>query len=162
MKEFLRKTKKVKRGTTLKEADVDGAWLAAYARIARRCRNDKDMGVTRYSYEPAPGGSPFSGNEWAICRGMVWHPSLHLLWMSFSSAPLDLRGEALKLEGTTGVEEVERFDAWEMMAVRATDYLDDVMKQLDTYMTTQLMKAAAFLHATNAVKRSGDGGAAYQ
>jgi hypothetical protein len=43
---------------------------------------------------------------------------LRLLWMSFSSAPLDLRGEVLKLEGTTGVEEVERFDAWAMMAVR--------------------------------------------
>jgi hypothetical protein len=159
MKEVLRKTKKVKRGFTLKEADVDGAWLTAYARIARRCRDEKDMGVTRYPYELAPGVSPFSGNEWAICRGMVWHPSLRLLWMSFSSAPLDLRGEALKLEGTTGVEEVERFDAWAMMAVRATDYLNDVMEQLDTYMTTQLMKAAASLHATNAVKRSGDGGA---
>jgi hypothetical protein len=120
------------------------------------------MSVTRYPYELAPGVSPFSGNEWAIFRGMVWHPSLCLLWMSFSSAPLDLRGEALKLEGTTGVEEVERFDAWAMMAVRATDYLDDVMEQLDTYMTTQLMKAAAFLHATNAVKRSGNGGAVFQ
>jgi hypothetical protein len=115
MKEFLRKTKKVKRGTTLKEADVNGAWLTAYARIARRWRDDKDMGVTRYSDELAPGVSPFSGNEWAIYRGMVWHPSLRLLWMSFSSAPLDLRGEALKLEGATGVEEVERFDACEMM-----------------------------------------------
>jgi hypothetical protein len=82
--------------------------------------------------------------------------------MSFSSAPLDLRGDALKLEGTTGVEEVERFEAWEMMAVRATDYLDDVIKQLDTYMTTQLMKASASLHATNAVKRSGDSGVASQ
>jgi hypothetical protein len=80
--------------------------------------------------------------------------------MSFSFDPLDLRGEVLKLEGTTGVEEVERFDAWAMIAVRATDYLDDVMEQLDTYMTTQLMKAAASLHATHAVKRSGDGGAA--
>jgi hypothetical protein len=49
-----------------------------------------------------------------------------------------------------------------MMAVRATDYLDDVMEQLDTYMTTQLMKTAASLHATNAVKRSGEGGAAFQ
>jgi hypothetical protein len=48
------------------------------------------------------------------------------------------------------------------MAVCATDYLDDVMEKLDTYMTTQLMKAAASLHATNAVKRSGDGGAAFQ
>jgi hypothetical protein len=54
MKEFLRKTKNVKRGTILKEADVDSAWLAAYARIARRCRDDNDMGVTRYSCELAP------------------------------------------------------------------------------------------------------------
>jgi hypothetical protein len=54
--------KKKKRGTTLKEADVDGAWLTAYARVDRRFRGDKDMGVTRYSYELAPGGSPFAGN----------------------------------------------------------------------------------------------------
>jgi hypothetical protein len=145
MKEVVRKTRKVKRGAILEEADVDGAWLTAYARIARRCRDDKDMGVTRYPYELAPGMSPFPGNEWLHHRGMVWHPSLRLLWMSFSFACLDLRGEALKLEGTTGVEEVERFDAWAMMSVRATDYLDDVMKQLDTYMTTQLVKAAASL-----------------
>jgi hypothetical protein len=82
--------------------------------------------------------------------------------MTFSTAPLDLRREALKLEGTTGVEDVERFDAWAMMAMRATDYLDDVMEQLDTYMTTQLMKAAASLHAKISVKRSGDDGAAFQ
>jgi hypothetical protein len=31
--------------------------------------------------------------------------------MSFSSTVMELRGEALKLEGTTGVEEAERFDA---------------------------------------------------
>jgi hypothetical protein len=43
----------------------------------------------------------------------------------------------------------------------ATDDLVDVM-ELDMYMATQLMKAAASLHATNAVKRSGDGGAASQ
>jgi hypothetical protein len=38
--------------------------------------------------------------------------------MSFSSAAMTLRGEALKLEGTTGVEEAEMFDVWAMMAVR--------------------------------------------
>jgi hypothetical protein len=38
--------------------------------------------------------------------------------MSFSSAAMALRGESLKLEGTTGVEEAERFDVWAMMAVR--------------------------------------------
>jgi hypothetical protein len=37
----------------------------------------------------------------------------------------------------------------------AIDDLDDVMEKLDMNMATQLMKAAAFLHATNAVKRSG-------
>jgi hypothetical protein len=159
MEELLRKSKKVKRGATLEEAEIDGAWLTAYAKIAMRCRDDKDLSVSRYPYELAPGVSPFSGNEWAICQGTVWHPSLRLHWMNFSWAPLDLRGEALKLEGTTGVE---RFDAWAMMTVRVTDYLDDVMEQFDTYMTTQLKKAAASLHATNAVKRSGDGGAASQ
>jgi hypothetical protein len=45
---------------------------------------------------------------------------------------LDLRGEALELEGPTGVEEVERFDAWAMMAMRATDYLDGIAA-LHTY-----------------------------
>jgi hypothetical protein len=44
----------------------------------------------------------------------------------------------------------------------ATDDLDDVMEKLDMHMATQQMKAAATLHATNAVKRSGDGEAASQ
>jgi hypothetical protein len=43
-----------------------------------------------------------------------------------------------------------------------TDDLDDVMEKLDRHKTTQLIKAAASFHATNAVKRSGDGGAASQ
>jgi hypothetical protein len=38
----------------------------------------------------------------------------------------------------------------------ATDDLEEVMEMLDTHVATQLMKAVAPLHATNAVKRSGD------
>jgi hypothetical protein len=38
--------------------------------------------------------------------------------MSFSSVAMALQGEALKIEGTTGVEEAEIFDVWTMMAVR--------------------------------------------
>jgi hypothetical protein len=38
--------------------------------------------------------------------------------MSFSSADIALRGEAPKLEGTTGVEEAEMLDGWAMMALR--------------------------------------------
>jgi hypothetical protein len=43
--------------------------------------------------------------------------------------------------------------------IPATDDLEEVMEKLDTHVATQLMKAVAPLHATNAVKRSGDGGA---
>jgi hypothetical protein len=50
MVELLRKSKKVKRGATMEEAEIDGAWLTAYAKIARRCRDDKDLGVSRYPY----------------------------------------------------------------------------------------------------------------
>jgi hypothetical protein len=201
----------------LEEAEIDGVWLTEYARIARRCLDDKDLRVSRYPYELDPGVSPFSGGhfehrEWAIGRVMERHPSLRPLfeykahytnstgyWMSFSSAAMTLRGVVLKLEGTTGVEETKMFDVWSMMAVRyglrvvglrvefykrsakdpmharlvmpvlegqnntpATDDLDDVMEMLDMHMTTQPMKAAAFLLAANAVKRSGDGGAASQ
>jgi hypothetical protein len=116
--------------------------------------------------------------------------------MSFSSAAMALQGEALKIEGTTGVDKAERSDVWAMMAVRyslrvvglrvefykrsakdpmharlvmpvledqndmpATDDLDDVMEKLDMHMATQLIKAAAPLHAINAVNRSSYGGA---
>jgi hypothetical protein len=99
--ELLRKSKKVKRGATLEEAEIDGAWLTAYATIARRCRDDKDLGVSCYPNELAQGVSPFSGGyfehlEWAIRRGMERHPGLRPLfeyeahytnsagyWMSF-------------------------------------------------------------------------------
>jgi hypothetical protein len=43
-----------------------------------------------------------------------------------------------------------------------THDLYGVMKKFDMHMATQLMKAAASLDTTNAVKRSGDGGAAFQ
>jgi hypothetical protein len=50
-----------------------------YAKIARRCRDDKDLGVSRYPYELAPGVSPFSGGyfehrEWTIRR--AWSGTL--------------------------------------------------------------------------------------
>jgi hypothetical protein len=136
MEELLRNLKKVKRGATLEEAEIDSAWLTAYARIARRCRDDKDLGVSRYPYELAPGVSPFSGGyienrEWAIRRGMERHPSLRPLfeyeahctnsggyWMSFSSAVMALRGEALKIEGRIGVKEAELIGVWALMGVQ--------------------------------------------
>jgi hypothetical protein len=217
MEKLLGKAKKVKKGSTLEEAGVEGAWLTAYAQIARRCRDDRDFGVTRYPYELGPGVNPFAGGyfehrEWPIRRGMERHASLRTIyefeahyvnsagfWMAFSTAAMALRGEALAKPDTSGVEDAKKYNVWGMMGVRyglravglrvefykksakdpmharllmpvlegnndtaATDDLDDVLEKLDTHMATQLMKAAASLHATNAVKRSGDGGAASQ
>jgi hypothetical protein len=110
MDDLLRKSKKSKRGATSEEADTDGAWLTAYARIARMCRDDKDLGVSRYPCEKATGVRPFAGGyfehrEWTIRRAMERHPSLrprfeheaHYMnsagyWMSFRSAAVRLRG----------------------------------------------------------------------
>jgi hypothetical protein len=55
MKRLLFKSKKVTKGSTLEEAGVEGAWLTAYAQISRRCRDDRDFGVIRYTYELGPG-----------------------------------------------------------------------------------------------------------
>jgi hypothetical protein len=61
MEKLLVKAKKVKKGSTLEEAGVEGAWLTAYTQIARRCRDDRAFGVTRYPYELGPGVNPFAG-----------------------------------------------------------------------------------------------------
>jgi hypothetical protein len=44
----------------------------------------------------------------------------------------------------------------------ATDDLDNILEKLYTHMESHIIKDFASLHATNAVKRSGDGGAASQ
>jgi hypothetical protein len=61
MQKLLVKKKKVKWGSTHEAAGVEGAWLTAYAQIARRCWDDRDFGVTRYPCELGPGVNPFAG-----------------------------------------------------------------------------------------------------
>jgi hypothetical protein len=51
MEELISKSKKVRRGATLEEAEIDGSWLTTYATISRRCRDDEDLGVSWYPYE---------------------------------------------------------------------------------------------------------------
>jgi hypothetical protein len=93
MQEPLRKSKKVKRGATLEETDIDGAWLKAHARIARRCRDDKDLGVSRYPYEVAPGLSPFAGGSFEHREGAqsieIWSDTLACVL--FSCTRLNIR-----------------------------------------------------------------------
>jgi hypothetical protein len=84
MEELLRKSKKVKRGATLEKADIYDSWLTAHMRIARRCRDDKGLGASRYPDELASGVTPFAGGyfehrEWTIRRSMERHPILRPL-----------------------------------------------------------------------------------
>ena len=53
--------KKVGKGKTTDEAGIDNDWLRVYATIARRVRDDRDLGITRYPYEAGPGVGPFPG-----------------------------------------------------------------------------------------------------
>jgi hypothetical protein len=74
MEELISKSKKVRNGATLEEDEIDGSWLTTYATIARRCRDDKDLGVSRYPYELPPVVNPVAGGfvehrEWAIRPG---------------------------------------------------------------------------------------------
>jgi hypothetical protein len=95
MKELLRKSRKVKRVATLEDAEIDGACLTAHARIVRRFRDEKDLGVRRYPYELSPGVSPFSGGyfehrEWAILRQAgAWRGLL--AYVHFSNMRLTIR-----------------------------------------------------------------------
>jgi hypothetical protein len=89
MEELISNSKKVRRGATLEEAEIDGSWLTTYATIARRCRGDKDLGVSRYPYELPPRVNQFAGGffehrEWAIRRGMERHSSLRPLYQDES------------------------------------------------------------------------------
>jgi hypothetical protein len=96
---------------------------ASYANVL--CQLELVPGVSLLS------GGYFEHREWAIRRGMERNPILRPLLeyedrytnssgclMSFSSAAMALRGEALKLEVTTRVEKVQIFDVWAMMAER--------------------------------------------
>jgi hypothetical protein len=48
---FFAKVKKVSKGSSIEEAEIEYKWLAAHATIARRCRDDKDFGFARFPYE---------------------------------------------------------------------------------------------------------------
>lgn len=84
MEGLLAKAKKVSKGSTLAEAKIDSAWLVAYAQIARRCRDDKEFGLSRYPYEQGPSVRAFTGGffehrEWPLRKGLERHNSLRLV-----------------------------------------------------------------------------------
>jgi hypothetical protein len=132
---FLAKARKVAKGDTLEAAGIEHFWLSAYATIARRCRDDREFGVSRYPYEQGPGVGPFSGGffehrEWPVRRGMERHPSLRPIceyesnyvnaagyWLSFNQSALALRDECLGM-APPDTALAERYDIWAIIAVR--------------------------------------------
>ena len=45
------------------EAGIDPLCIAIYAAIARRCRDNKDFGLSRYPYEQGPSVGAFTGDS---------------------------------------------------------------------------------------------------
>jgi hypothetical protein len=132
----LRAGKKVAKGAELSEAGFDREMLATYGSIARRCRDDRELGLSRYPYEAAPGVSPFVGGyfahpEWSVKKGLEKHASLRALaeyevhyvnsvgyWMFFGETALALRDEQLAKNTTEAAREAERLDVWIGLALR--------------------------------------------
>lgn len=133
VEEFLAKCKKVSKGMTPTEAGIEPAWLVAYASVARRCRDDKELGLSRYPYEAGPTLQAFDGGffphrDWGLRRGMERHSSMRAVceyetnyinavgyWLAFQQAAFALRQEAL---ADKKYPEASKFDCWMTVAGR--------------------------------------------
>lgn len=133
MEELLAKAKLVAKGKTLEEAEIDSDWLMAYAAVARRCRDDRELRLTRWPYEQGDSVSAFTGGffehrEWPPRKQLEKHSSMRAVyeyeanyinssgyWMSFHQAAICLRQEAIEDKDE---EKAFRFDVWSLMAVR--------------------------------------------
>lgn len=131
--EILTKGKEIGKGKTLAEAGIDPKWMTSYAMIARRVRDDKDFGLTRYPYEQGPTVAAFTGGffehrEWSLRKGLEEHKSLRAVseyeanyinaagfWMAFNQASISLRSEALEEKK---FDQAEMFDVWGIVSIR--------------------------------------------
>jgi len=131
--DILSKAQDVAKGKSLAEAGIDGKWMRAYATIAKRCRDDKDFGLTRYPYEQGPSVGAFTGGffehrEWPLRKAMESHKSMRAVfeyeanytnaagyWMAFHEAALSLRQDELEEKN---MEKAKLYDVWSIIAIR--------------------------------------------
>lgn len=129
--ELIRKAKAVMKGKSLAEAEIDLNWIRAYGQLARRCRDYKDFGLSRYPYEQGPAVGAFTGGlfehrEWPLRKGMENHQSLRPVckyeanyinpagyWMAFHEAAISLQQESIVEKKN---EEALMFDVWALRA----------------------------------------------
>lgn len=81
LEKLVASAKKVGKDADPEEAGFPSVYLAAYGAIARRCRDDRELGLSRYPYEAPAGVTPYQGGyflhpEWPIRKGMEKHASL--------------------------------------------------------------------------------------
>ena len=133
--DIILKGKTVAQGETLAEAGIDPKSARAYGTIARRCRDDKDFGITPYPYEQGPGVLAFSGGffdhrDWPLRRGMEKHSILRPVveyeanyvnlagyWMTFHEAAISLRDEVLGAPDRDS-EKANEYDVWALISIR--------------------------------------------
>ena len=136
VEQLLKAAKAVAGGKDPVEAGFDRQYLATYGSIARRYRDDRELGLTRYPYESVPGVSPYTGGffthpEWPIRKGLEKHRSLRPMaeyeahyvnacgyWLAFAETAFGIRGEELGKPGNVGAAEAERLDVWAAVATR--------------------------------------------
>lgn len=121
------------KGKSLSEAKIDVGWMRDYGQVARRCRDDKYFGLTRYPYEQGQSVGAFTGGffehrEWPLRKGMEKHQSMRPVceyeanyvnaagfWMSVHASAIALRQECIQEKKD---EDALRFDVWAIIAVR--------------------------------------------
>lgn len=114
VEDLLTKARKVAKGKTLTEAEIEPEWMRCYGMIARRTRDDKDFGLSRYPYEQGPSVGAFNGGffahrEWPLRKAIEKHNSMRAVyeyeanyinttgyWLAFHESAIALRGEALE------------------------------------------------------------------
>jgi hypothetical protein len=132
----LRLCRKIAKGEDPEDVGFARELVTSYGRVARRVRDDRDMGLSRYPYEAASGASPYTGGyfahpEWPVRRGLSRHASLRALaeyeanyvtatgyWLNFSEAALALRDEEIARDCEIGNQEAGRLDMWMAMGLR--------------------------------------------
>jgi hypothetical protein len=136
VEKLLVKFRKVAAGESFGDAGLDLSLIEAYGRIARRVRDDRELGLLRYPYEAAAGVSPYAGGffahpEWSVRRGLTRHPGLRAIaeyeanyvnaagyWLVFAETAIRLRDEELAREGGAGESAAGLLDTWIALAIR--------------------------------------------
>lgn len=92
--DIISKDRKVARGATITEAEIDPSWMKPYAQIAHRSRDDREFRLLRYPYEAKPKFGAFVDGffERTACplrRGLEGHQRMGTV-MEYETNDIDI------------------------------------------------------------------------